>query len=211
MVALILACLLSLPSVALGQQPAAAQPPAAKPTAAKPTAAGETIRTLRILALAGRNGENDLQTHVMAPLAVQVLDANDRPVEGATVIFRFPPSGASASFADNQLTQTVRTDAGGQALATGWMANMEVGGFAVFVTASRGNEQGTLSIPMANVPRVIPEKERKKKHWYTSKWAIIGYIAAAAAVTTAIVLTNGSSSSTTIRGLPGSPTVGGPQ
>lgn len=201
MVAMLMACLLGLPSLSLAQQPAPTPPPAAVPT----------VRTLRILALAGRNGENDLQTRVMAPLAVQVLDANDRPVEGATVVFRFPPSGPSANFPDNQLTQTVRTDAGGQARAQGWMANMEIGAFAVFVTASRGNEQGTLSIPMSNVPRVIPEKERKKKRWYTSKWAIIGYVAAAAAITTAIVLTNGSSSSSTIRGIPGSPTVGGPQ
>jgi hypothetical protein len=87
---------------------------------------------------------------------------------------------------------------------------MEVGPFAVFVTASRGNEQGTLSIPMANVPRVIPEDERPKKHWWTSKWAIIGYIAGAAAITAAIILAN-QDSSTTIRGIPGAPTVGGPQ
>ncbi len=32
----------------------------------------------------------------MAPLAVQVLDSNDNPVEGAQVTFTFPGSGASA-------------------------------------------------------------------------------------------------------------------
>lgn len=199
--ALLMAGLLGVPSVVLGQQPAAAAPPAVVPT----------VRTLRILALAGRNSENDLQTGVMAPLAVQVLDINDRPVEGATVVFRFPLDGASAKFSDGQLTQTVRTNAGGQARATGWMANMVVGPFAVFVTASRGNEQGTLSIPMSNVPRFIPSKERKQKHWYTSKWAIIGYIAGAAAITAIVVSSGGGAGSTTIRGVPGAPTVGGPQ
>lgn len=200
-VALLIAALLGLPPAAFAQQ---AAPPA-------PPAAAETVRTLRILALAGRNGENDLQTRVMAPLAVQVLDSNDRPVEGATVVFRFPPTGPSAAFANGQQTQTVRTDSGGQARATGWMANMEIGPLAVFVTASRGNEQGTLSIPMTNVPRVIPANERKKKRWWTSKWAIIGYVAGAAAITAAIVLANSGSDSTTIRGIPGAPTVGGPQ
>jgi hypothetical protein len=198
--ALLMAALLGVPSIALGQQPAPAAPPATVPT----------VRSLRIIALAGRNSENDLQTGVMAPLAVQVLDSNDRPIEGATVVFRFPPTGPSAKFSDDQLTQTVRTNTGGQARATGWMANMVVGQFAVFVTASRGNEQGTLSIPMSNVPRFVPSSERKQKHWYTSKWAIIGYIAGAAAIT-AILVSNGGAGSTTIRGVPGAPTVGGPQ
>jgi hypothetical protein len=200
--AIAMVSLLGIPPAALAQNPAPAAPPSA----------AETVRTLRVIALAGRNGENDLQTRVMAPLAVQVLDSNDRPVDGATVVFRFPPSGPSASFPNAQLTQTVRTDTGGQARATGWMANMEIGPFAVFVTASRGNEQGTLSIPMSNVPRVIPENERKKPHWWTSRKAILLYLAAAAAITTGIVLSNrGGTPDTTIRGVPGTPTVGGPR
>src|SRR3569623_3689596 len=89
--AFFMAGLLGLPSIAVAQQPAPAAPP--------------TTRTLRSIALAGRNAENDLQTHVMAPLAVQVLDINDRPVEGATVVFRFPPSGPRAAFANGQLPQ----------------------------------------------------------------------------------------------------------
>ncbi len=206
--AVFMAGLLGLPTVAVAQQPA---PAAQQPAAAAPPSPAATVRTLRVIVLAGRNGENDLQTRVMAPLAVQVLDSNDRPVEGATVVFRFPPSGPSAAFSDGQLTQTTQTDPGGQARAVGWMANQQVGPFAVFVTASRGNEQGTLSIPMSNVPRVIPPSERKHKHWYTSKWAILGYIAAAAAITAIILTSNSGSSTTTIHGIPGAPTVGGPQ
>jgi hypothetical protein len=199
--AVFLAGLLASPSMALAQQAPPAQ-------SAKTPPAAETVRTLRIIALAGRNGENDLQTRVMSPLVVQVLDSNDRPVEGASVIFRFPPSGPSANFANGDLTQTVLTNSGGQARATGWNANMEVGQFAVFVTASRGNEQGTLSIPMENVPHATPVTERKQKRWFTSKWAILSYIAAAGVIT-AVILTH--DSSTTIRGVPGTPTVGGPQ
>jgi hypothetical protein len=202
-IAVLMAGLLGLPSTGFAQQA-----PQAQPSPAKPPAAAETIRSLRIIALAGRDGENDLQTKVMSPLVVQVLDANDRPVEGASVVFRFPPSGPSASFTDGQLTRTVVTNPGGQARATGWTANQEVGPFAVFVTASRGNEQGTLSIPMTNVPHATPAKERGPKRWWTSKWAILTYIAAAGAIA-AIILTH--DSSTSIRGVPGTPTIGGPQ
>ncbi len=48
--------------------------------------------------LAGNGEMNDLERRVMAPLVVQVLDQNDRPMEGAEVVFRFPISGPGATF-----------------------------------------------------------------------------------------------------------------
>lgn len=190
--ALVLAVLMGIPPAAWAQQ-----------------APSSPATPLRIIPLAGRNGQNDLQSRIMAPLAVQVLDENDRPVREATVIFRFPLNGPSATFADGQKLQIQATDALGQARATGWMANSELGSFVVSVTATQGSAQGSLAIPMFNVPRVIPESEQKPKRWWTSRWAKIGYIAAGAGIAAAIVLSN-RSSNTTIRGIPGSPTIGGP-
>jgi len=188
-----MAALLSFPATVLAQPPAGAAP---------------MIQSLRILPLAGDNAVNDLERQVMSPLAVQVLDQNDRPVEGATVTFRFPITGPSAAFANQQSSQTLQTGANGQARAAGWNANNQVGSFVVQVTASRGSEQGLGTITMTNIPRVLPASEIPKKRWWTSKWAKIAYIGAAAAITTGIVLSN---RSTTIQGGPGIPTIGGPQ
>jgi hypothetical protein len=187
--------LLVLPATSLAQTPAAANPP----------------QPLRILPLVGNNGVNDLERRVMTPLAVQILDANDVPVEGATVIFRFPINGASATFDNQQTALTVRTGTNGQARAAGWMANNQTGTFAVQVTASRGMDQGLGTITMTNVPRILPGKEQKKKSVWGSKWTKIAILGGAAAAVAAIVLSTRGSGATTITGGPGAPTIGGPQ
>ena len=89
---------------------AQSQAPAAAP-------AGQ-VQNLKVVPLAGNNEMNDLQRKVMAPLVVQVLDQDSRPVEGADVTFRFPVSGPSAVFANQQSAQTIRSNADGQASAT---------------------------------------------------------------------------------------------
>jgi hypothetical protein len=190
-----MAALLALPATAMAQAPAVAAVPA--------------IQSLRILPLAGNNGVNDMERQVMTPLAVQILDLNDRPVEGANVIFRFPLNGPSANFANQQTAQTVQTGANGQARATGWSANTQAGTFLVQVTATRGSEQGLGTITMTNVPRVLPASEIPRKRWWTSKWAKIAYVAGAGAIATGIILKK--TGSTTITGGPGIPTIGGPQ
>ena len=91
----------------------------------------------------------------MAPLVVQVVDQSDQPVDGADVVFRFPLDGPGASFAGQKNAQTFRTNADGQAAATGWTANGKVGTFRVQVTASRGNELGSATISMTNVTRIV--------------------------------------------------------
>src|SRR5438105_3858112 len=73
-----------------------AQAPPAQP--AKPA---PTVQSLRVIPLAGNGEVNDLDGKVMAPLVVNVLDINGRPVEGAEVVFRFPISGPSATLPDN--------------------------------------------------------------------------------------------------------------
>ena len=177
--------------------------------AAQP-AAVPTTQSLKVFPLVGQNGVNDLERRVMTPLAVQILDQNDVPVDGATVIFRFPIAGPSATFADQQSSQTIRTGANGQARSIGWTANSQVGAFTVQITATRGNEQGVNTVTMSNIARVIPASEVPKKRWWTSKWAKIAYIAAAGAIAGGVVMSQRNSDAT-IRGSIGSPTIGGPQ
>jgi len=189
-----------------GQQP---------PARTAPMATLPMVQDLKVTALAGNGEMNDLQRKVMAPLVVNVLDQNSRPVEGANVVFRFPLNGPSASFPNGEKSKTARTNADGQAAAVGWVANGEVGTFQVHVTATRGNELGETTVSMSNVTRIAEEKRKgKHKSAWSSPWVKVAVIAGVAGAVAGIVLAtrsdSGSSSVPTISGSPGSPTIGGP-
>jgi hypothetical protein len=195
--------------------PAPAQaPPANAP--AKPIAPLPIVKNLKLLVLAGNEEMNDLERKVMAPLVVQVLDQNDRPVEGAEVVFRFPLNGPGAVFAGGKPSQTFRSNGSGEAAALNWMANNEVGTFEVHVTATYGNELGETTVKMSNVTRIVEGTKRtaKRTHWYSPTWVKIAIIGGAAGAVTGIVLaTRGGGHSTTggtipITITPGPPTVG---
>jgi hypothetical protein len=154
----------------------------------------------------------------MSPLVIQVLDQNDRPVEGAEVVFRFPLNGPGATFRGANTSQTVRTNGQGQAAAMNWTANNQVGSFDVRVTAAYGNQLGETTVSMTNVTRIVEDgkKGQKQTSWYSSKWVKIGIIAGVAAIVAGVVLATrgGSSAAATstppITITPGSPSVGGP-
>lgn len=200
----------------------APQPPTPPPTVpAKPMAPLPVIKNLKILALAGNGEMNDLERKVMAPLVVQILDQNDRPVEGAEVVFRFPLNGPGAAFPGGKTSQTVRSNGTGEAAALNWMANGEVGTFEIHVNATYGNEIGETIVKMQNVSRIVEaqgsNKHAKRNHWYSPTWVKVALVAVAAGAVVGIVLaTRGggghSSGSNTIpiTITPGSPTVGQP-
>jgi hypothetical protein len=190
-----------------------AQGPAPAPQGT-PVTQPATVQSLRIIPLSGNQGMNDLERKTMVPLVVQVVDQSDQPVDGADVVFRFPLNGPGANFVGDKSSQTFRTNADGQVSATGWTANGKVGTFRVQVTASRGNEMGSATISMTNVPRIVGSARTSRKRWWSSKWAKIGIVAGAAGVVVAIILvTRGSSSAspTVVTATPGSPTIGAPQ
>jgi hypothetical protein len=199
--------ILALPPGLIAQQP---------PDPNRPMAPLPTVQGLKVMALAGNGEQNDLERRIMAPLVVQVLDQNSRPVEGASVVFRFPLTGPSASFPNGEKSKTSKTNADGQAAAIGWMANGGVGTFQVHVTASRGNEIGEAVISMSNVTRVVDEVKSKHKSAWSSRWVKLAIVAGAAGAVAGIVLaTRGGGGSTgtqttTVTASPGSPTIGGP-
>src|SRR6266542_1596756 len=154
-----------------------------------------------------------LQTRNWLP---QVLDRDDRPVEGAEVVFRFPVKGPGATFANQKSSQTVRANAQGQAAATGWTANGEVGTFDVHATATYGNQMGEATISMSNVTRIVDDVKKKKikrgTWWTPGRIKVIVIAGASAAVVGILLAKRGNSSSIpTITISPGSPTVGGPR
>jgi hypothetical protein len=204
--------------------PAATQPAPAPPQTppanapATPIAPLPVIKNLKILVLAGNGEMNDLERRVMAPLVVQVLDQNDRPVEGAEVVFRFPGSGPGATFQGGKTSQTVRSNGTGEAAAVNWIASNEVGTFEIRVTASYGNEFGETTIKMSNVTRIVEgAKKGKQAHWYSPTWVKVALIGGAAGAVVGIVLaTRGGGSHSAGSGTvpitvtPGPPTVGHP-
>jgi hypothetical protein len=169
-------------------------------------------QSLKIIVLAGQQGQNDLEHHVMSPLAFQVLDQNDFPVEGADVVLRFPLAGASASFDRQQSAHTFKTDATGQARATGWQANNQFGNFQVQVTATYRTQMGQATVSMSNVSKIVERKD-KGRHWWSSRTGKIVIIAVVAGGVVAGVLlaTRGGSSGTTVTISPGAPTLGAPR
>lgn len=210
------------PLVAQQQPPGG--PPAAQTPAPQPPspAALPTIEGLKVIALAGRDEVNDIQRKIMAPLVVEVLDQNDRPVEGAEVVFRFPLQGPSATFSGGRASQTVRTNGQGEAAATNWMANGQEGRFQVHVNASYGNQIGQVSFSMSNATKVnqptatvLGPGQEKHGNWFSPTWVKIAVIGGAAALTAGIILATrgGSKASTagaTVTISPGSPSIGGP-
>jgi hypothetical protein len=221
-----LAILLAVGPVLAGEQTPAPQqaapspqgaPQTNQPAPATPIAPLPMMRSLKVTTLAGNKAMNDLERGLMAPLVVQVLDQNDRPMEGAEVVFRFPLNGPGATFRGGNTSQTVHTNGQGQAAAMNWTANNQVGTFEVHVTAAYGNQLGETTVSMSNVTRIVDEGKgaRKGAKWYSPKWVKIALIAGGAATVVGIVLaTRGGSKSTTtvptITITPGSPTVGGP-
>ena len=198
-----------------------APPPASPPS--QPAAPLAIVRDLKIIVLAGNGEMNDLEHRVMAPLVVQVLDQNDRPVQGAEVVFQFPASGPGATFSDGKPTGSMRTNGTGEAAAMHWTANGQVGTFDVHVNATYGNEIGEATLRMSNVASVAPgagisvaqTTAAKRSHWYSPTWVKIALIAGAAGAGAGIWLGlrgggHGTPSTPPITVTPGPPSVGGP-
>jgi hypothetical protein len=222
----ILIVLLPIVPVLAGQQsPGPGQTPAPpssspSPQPGQPASTLPVVQGLKMVILAGKGEMNDLERHVMAPLVVEVLDQNDRPVEGAEVVFRFPINGPGAVFPGGKTSQTSRTNGQGQAAAMNWTANNQVGAFDVHVTASYGNQSGETTVSMSNVNRIVEEnkKTQKNANWWSPRWVKLAILGGTVALAAGVVLATrgGSSAATTtaapptITITPGPPTVGGP-
>ena len=169
------------------QTPAVTPQAGTPPTPANPTPAQSVPQlpveqSLKIRVLAGNGEMNDLERRVMAPLVVQVVDQNERPMDGADVVFRFPISGPSATFPGGKASVTVRTNGTGQAPALNWMANGQVGAFEVHVNATYGNQVGETTVSMSNVAHIVNQGKRAGSHesLWSHRWFKVAVIGGAA-------------------------------
>lgn len=99
----------------------------------------------------GQDVVNNVKQRVAREPQVVVYDENHNPVNGATVTFLLPHSGASAHFPGGQTSYTTTTGADGQATAPGLQANNIPGSFKINVVVSSQGSTTTGTIPMANI------------------------------------------------------------
>lgn len=169
---------------------------------------------LKVNIIAGQGAVNNIVVGVGAQPIVEVLDEKDAPVAGADVTFEAPGSGASGTFF-GKATQTVKTDAKGRALVTGFSPNSQQGRFQILVKAVAGSATGENTISQTNggpgmgASTVNPPSRKKM-------WTILAIAAGAAAGGGIAASRNGDSTTTSATKRPvtigaGPITVGGPR
>lgn len=95
----------------------------------------------------GNGAINSIRLHRGHDPVVRLMDADGKPIAGATVTFLLPATGASGSFGDGGQSLTVPTGEDGTATGRGLRPNAIAGQFQIRVVASwRGTpESATLS------------------------------------------------------------------
>jgi hypothetical protein len=142
---------------------------------AQPGGATVEARSIRIAALRGDGAFNDITRRVAQDIAVMVKDENDQPVQGATVVFTLPYSGAGGTFSNGERAFTVATDAEGVAAVSGMRPNRIEGRFSVHVRARFQGLEASGVVAQSNT-LAGPEKGSSKK-----KFVLFGLLGGAAA------------------------------
>jgi hypothetical protein len=174
--------------------PLPAQTPGAPVPTQTPVAPLPTIQNLKVLVLEGQRSVNNTTRHIGIQPVVEVRDQNDRPIEGASVIFRLPPSGPGGTFAGKSPTLSAGTNARGQAAASGFVPNDELGKFDIHVTATYQNQTGETTISQTNSPNalVLVPSTSKQSIWRRHKYLLIGGgVALGAGIALIVILTSG--------------------
>lgn len=131
---------------------------------------GQAALTVRVIE--GDGVVYSIGSRATRGVTVEVADATGRPVDGASVRFELPSSGASGTFADGGRTATMLTGADGRAQVWGMQWNREAGPFEVRITATRGTltagtrAQLSLTRAAVSVDAGSPTTSRsRKKLW----------------------------------------------
>jgi hypothetical protein len=172
-----------------------------------------TSEGLKIVVVRGDDGKNNIRLKSTEDIAVKVVDASEKPVAGAEVVFQVPPNGPSGRFYDWLQTQTVKTDAEGIAKVAGFTPNDEPGRWHMRVMAQQGARSASLLVPQTNITgdgRSTESGGSRKKLWIALGIIAVGAIAGGIALASG----NGDDAATPSRPVviaPGPITVGGPR
>jgi hypothetical protein len=182
---------------------------------------GAPVSDLTIKIIEGEDGVNIIQKKSAVKPVVQVVDKNNLPVGGATVVFALPSSGASASFAGGTKTLTVITNAAGRATASS-MTPVGNGTFNISVTANFQGQVGTATLAQTNyltveaaqaagVPSSAIAGAGAGVGGGLSTAAIVGIVAGVAAAAAAVAVSKSGGEPKGTIGIGGSPTLGPPR
>jgi hypothetical protein len=105
---------------------------------------------VRVSVFAGNGAQNIVKEIPPEPLVVRVVDRDNRPIHGATVVFTAPSEGPGGDFPSGSKFITL-TDEGGRALGVLYRANSVEGSYQIQVRAEYLGEEATASIRQSNV------------------------------------------------------------
>jgi hypothetical protein len=169
--------------------------------------------SLKIVVIQGEGAQNSIRNRTGTAPVVEVRDENDKPVEGAEVVFQLPAAGPGGVFHGWMRNQTARTNAQGQASASGFTPNEEPGRFNIKVTATTGKKSGTAVIAQSNVQNGGAGAQARKSR--KGLWIALGVIAVAAIVGGVVAAGGDDDEATTpttpVTITPGPVTVGNPR
>ena len=175
-----------------------------------------------IIVIAGENAANVLKTHSCVQPAVELRDAENRPVVGAEVTFQSPDTGPGVVFSNGNRWQSLVSEMDGRVTVTG-MQPAGIGSFQISVDAAYSGQFASATIHQTNFAtlaaaeannRISPagpvaESTPRTGMSNRAKFAILGGVAVGIGVALAIALSHRSTSTNSTIS-PGTPTVGAP-
>jgi hypothetical protein len=114
---------------------------------------------LNIRIIEGQGAINNVRTRTARVPVIEVRDAQNRPVSGASVTFQTPFAGPGAQFGSERVLMT-QTDSDGRAAGRGLVPNGVPGPFDIHVTASFNSQVVSASIRQINAS---PSESRRSK------------------------------------------------
>ncbi len=160
--------------------------------------------------VAGEGAKHNIHEKFRIQPVVQVTDENDKPIQGATIVFTLPSKGPGGTFEHGRHSLTLNTDASGRAGAYGIQLNKKLGPFKLDVTATYQGQTASTSIAQTSIAG--SKKPGGAFGITTRTWVLVGL--GALLIAGAIVAAHNLRSSpnpNVISAIPGVPVVGGPK
>jgi len=155
----------------------------------------------------------NIKSRVNPAPVIEVLDENNKPVQGAVVSFFLPGQGPGGTFSNGANNTAVITDRNGRAAAAGIIPNSQTGNWEIRVSASYQGQTASAVITQTSVSGVSASSTGGG----ISKKGLIILVVVAGAIAGAVVAARslgGSSSSSGSPGIiinAGTPSVGAPK
>ena len=154
---------------------------------------------LKIIVLTGNGEENVINEIPPQPFSVRVVDAANRPVTGANVMFTAPSTGPSGSFPTGLTFNTI-TDEEGRALGLLYRPNSVEGSYTIQVRAEYQGQSAMATVRQSNVLVQKSKMSSKRKYVFIA-------LAGAGAAIAATGLSGGGSGNSGPPARPSAPTI----